>query len=278
MEELFTYLPLIAILCFGIFVQSAAGFAAGLLIVPAMLWCGYKLPEAQVSLLVATIPQNLWGVWSFKDQISVRQTVWPGAGRLAFLPLGIITLSSLEAFSPVTLRQVVGGFVLVATLGIMFFRPQPRENLHYGWGLLAFPVSGFLQGLVGMGGPAMVFWVQAHDWSTRQSRGFLFAMYLISIVPALGILYCVFPDRVVRPGLVTAAMIPLLLVATYGGLRLGTWLGRHRLRKVTLSLLLVVGAAGLAAPLIKPIGKIESELQPMSPENSNQPGTPDADR
>ncbi len=252
METLLEQWPLAMILCVGIFVQSAAGFAAGLLIVPALLWFGYLIPESQTLLLVATIPQNIWGVWTFRRSISVRQVAYPGLLRLVFLPPGVWLLGQLEAFPVVVLRQFVGGVVIAVTLAVLLFRPTPRKRLHPVWSWVAFPASGFLQGLVGMGGPAMVFWVQAHDWGTKQSRGFLFAMYLISIAPALWILYLFFGDRVIAPALIASALIPLLLVVTYLGLHFGTWLGRRRLRRVTLVLLLLLGASGLAAPWLTP--------------------------
>lgn len=250
MAESYSLIALALILCVGIFVQAAAGFAAGLLIVPAMLWCGYSIPEAQTSLLVATIPQNLWGVWSLRDALPARSIAWPATARLIFLPLGILVLQQLESYSIITLRQIVGGVVLLVTLAIIWFHPHPRARIHPGWSWLAFPVSGFLQGLVGMGGPAMVFWVQAHDWDTRRMRSFLFAMYLVSLAPALAILYGVFGERIVRPGVIATLLIPVLLLVTLAGLRFGTWLGQRRLRRVTLGLLLLMGIAGLAAPLL----------------------------
>ena len=76
-----------------------------------------------------------------------------------------------------------------------------------------------MQGVVGMGGPAMVFWVQAHDWGTRRSRGFLFAMYLSSLLPALTILGLVFGASVFKAGIISALTIPLLLYITQLGLR-----------------------------------------------------------
>lgn len=252
MDDLLTHLPLVVILCVGIFVQSAAGFAAGLLIVPSLLWFDYSIPEAQSSLLVATIPQNAWGIWHLRDSISMRQVAAPGVTRLLFFPLGVLVLQAMESFEVATIRQVVGGFVLAATLAIMLFRPRPRESLHPFWACLAFPISGFCQGLVGMGGPPMVFWVQAHDWGTRRMRAFLFAMYLMSIVPALAILYCFFGDRIVWPGLIAGLLTPLLWLVTLAGLRLGTRLGRRRLRRVSLVLLLLIGVAGLASPLLTP--------------------------
>lgn len=241
---------LVAVLSIGIFVQSAAGFAAGLLIIPAMLWGGFSIPEAQASLIVATIPQNTWGVWSFRDAAEPRRLIWPGAARLLFLPVGIASLTWLESFSVVTLRQMVGVMVLIATLVTIGVRPTPRQYVHPGWGWLAFPLSGFFQGLVGMGGPPMVLWVQAHDWDTRQSRVFLFAMYLISIIPALLVLFLFFGDRIVPVSLGTIAIIPWLLVVTWLGLKAGTALGQERLRRVTYGLLLLTGGAGIAAPWI----------------------------
>lgn len=247
MEFVQDVLPLACIVCIGIFIQSAAGFAAGLLIVPAMLYCGYTVPEAQSSLLVATIPQNLWGVWSFREHLEPRTLVGPGIGRLALLPIGVATLYQLESLSILTVRQIVGAIVLVVTLAIIWFHPQPRERLHPAWSWLAFPLSGFLQGLVGMGGPAMVFWVQAHDWDTRKMRAFLFAMYTISLVPAMIILYSVFGNRVIRPGLITLALMPLLLAMTCWGLKVGTEMGARRLRRITIMLLIGISAAGIFA-------------------------------
>jgi uncharacterized membrane protein YfcA len=154
----------------------------------------------------------------------------------------------LESLSIVTLRQIVGGVVLAVTISIILFRPTPRHRVHPAWAAIAFPLSGFLQGIVGMGGPPMVFWVQAHDWGTRQMRAFMFAMYLMSIAPAIAVLYAFFGNRVVEPAVVASLALPLLLFSTALGLRLGTWLGRHRLRKVTLTLLVVIGLAGLASP------------------------------
>lgn len=251
MDVVLSVLPLAIILSIGIFVQSTAGFAAGLLIVPSLLWFGYTIPAAQCSLLVATIPQNIWGVWTLRESITTRQVIWPGLGRMLFFPLGVWVLSEMESLPVETIRQIVGAFVLVATLAIMIVRPKPKARLNPIWAFLAFPVSGFCQGVVGMGGPVMVFWVQAHDWGTKESRAFLFSMYLISILPALIVLYHFFGNQIVRDGLVAAAMIPLLLLVTFCGLSFGTRLGRERLRRISLALLLLIGLVSLASPLFQ---------------------------
>ncbi|WP_182870619.1 sulfite exporter TauE/SafE family protein [Rhodopirellula sp. JC639] len=250
---LFPWLTITLVLSVGIFVQAAAGFAAGMLIVPTLLWLGYLIPEAGIALLVATIPQNIAGVYALRDSIQAKTILWPGIGRVAFFPLGILALIAIEeSFPLVRIRQIVGGVVLAATLATILYHPVPKAKLSPIWAWIAFPISGFLQGLVGMGGPAMVFWVSAHDWNTRQIRGFLFAMYLISLAPGIAMLFAFFGDRLVVPALHACASIPVLLLATSLGLKFGNWLGRTRLRGVTLGLLFLMGILGLAAPWIRP--------------------------
>lgn len=247
MEE---FVSLALILSLGIFVQASAGFAAGLIIIPILLWSGFSIPAAQASMLVATIPQNCWGVWSFRESIPVRRVAWPGVGRVLFLPIGCLVLVKLQEFPIDQIKQVVGAVVLTVTIAIIFFKPKRRQELHPGWAMVTFPISGFFQGLVGMGGPPMVFWVQAHDWSTREVRGFLFAMYLISIIPALSVLYYFFGTEIVDPALMAAATIPVLLLVTVVGLKFGDWLGREKLRRVTYALLFLIGLAGIASPYL----------------------------
>ena len=60
-ETVLSLIPFAAILCAGIFVQAAAGFAAGLLIVPALLWCGYSIPAAQCALAGGYYPAEHLG-------------------------------------------------------------------------------------------------------------------------------------------------------------------------------------------------------------------------
>ena len=224
-----------------------------MLIIPTLLWMGYLIPEASVALLVATVPQNLFGVYALRDSIDRRTIFWPGIARVVFFPLGIIVLVAIEQMFPVVrIRQIVGAVVLTATLSTMLYRPVPRERISPIWAWIAFPISGFLQGLVGMGGPAMVFWVTAHDWSARKIRAFLFSMYLISLPPAFVVMFAFFGERLVNPAFIATTAIPILLLVTYGGLQFGNWLGRRRLRRVTLGLLIFVGLVGLAAPWIRP--------------------------
>ena len=248
MFDLATFITLALVLTLGMFVQSASGFAAGLLTMSTLVWLGYPIPEAQIALLIATIPQNLWGVWALRDVIEPARLAWPAVGRLSFLPVGIATLWWMESLPPERIKQVVGGLMLTITLVIILFRVRPRPKLHPIWAWIAFPASGFLQGLVGMGGPAMVLWVQAHDWDTRRSRGFLFALYLVSLFPAMVLIGWTFGQRVGPVATMSLMLIPLLLWVSSQGLKVGTWLGRRRLRVLTMGMLLFVAVMSRVSP------------------------------
>ena len=96
----------------------------------------------------------------------------------------------------------------------------------------------------------MVLWVQAHDWGTERIRAFLFVMYLLSIPPIMGLLYFAFGNRITSSVVKAFLILPLLVGVTWLGLRFGSWLGRQRLRRITMGLLLIIGAIGLFAPLV----------------------------
>ena len=241
------------IMCLGIFTQAATGFAAGLVIMPLMLWAGHGIPEAQAAVLTATIPQNLLGVYRFRKTQTWRQLVLPATLRLVWMPVGVATLYALDSSPVFLLRQVVGAVVVGCVLMLLVLRPQPKEQIHIGWAWLAFSCSGFFAGCTGTGGPFMVLWVQAHNWSTERSRAFLFTMYLLSIPVILALLYIAFGDRITRSVTSALLLIPLLLAVSWVGLKLGSWLGRERLRKITLAILLVIGGVSLFAPLISKV-------------------------
>lgn len=244
-------LPFAAVVCAGIFVQSATGFAGGLVIIPLMLWAGHGVPEAQTAMLTATIPQNLLGIFQFRDTIDVRELALPAMLRFTAMPVGVATLYYVESLPIDAVRQLVGAVVIGCVLLLMLTSPQPRPKVAIQWTLLAFLSSGYFVGLTGTGGPMMVLWVQAHEWNTRKSRSFLFVMYLLSIPPILFMLWFTFGDRVTRAFFSAISLIPLLLLVTRIGLQVGTWLGRERLRRVTMWLLLVIGFMGLLSPLFR---------------------------
>jgi len=240
-----------AIVSVGVFIQSAAAFAAGLVIIPLMAYAGYGLPEGQTVMLVATIPQNILGLYQFRQRLDFRELAVPAALRTVAFPLGLAGLYFVDGLPLSLVKQVMGGVILLCVALLCLMKPNKSEKIHIGWTSLAFLSSGFFAGLTGTGGPMMVLWVQAHRWSTERTRAFLFAMYLIYTGPALVILWWTFGNRIVDAITSVIVLSPFLLLFSNLGLRFGTWLGRARLRQLTMLLLCIIGLAGLLSPIFK---------------------------
>lgn len=235
------------IVSLGIFTQSAAGFAAGLLIIPLMGYAGYGIPEGQTVLLVATIPQNILGLHRFRASLSVGELSLPLALRFAGLPIGFALLCLLDTLPLPQIRRALGAIILLCVALLCLIQPKAEQKIPIGLTWLAFLSSGFFAGLTGTGGPMMVLWVQSHRWSTEKSRAFLFSMYLAHTAPALALLAWQFGDRVLTAVVSIAILLPLLLLVSNVGLTFGTWLGRSRLRGITLAMLLLIGLLGICS-------------------------------
>ena len=228
----------------GLFVQSAAGFAAGLIIIPLMGYAGYGIPEGQTVLLVATIPQNVLGVARFRKSIDFRDLAFPTALRFVGLPVGFAVLCFVDTLPLLQIRRLLGMIIVMCVIILCWSKPK-EQKVGIGWTVATFFTSGFFAGLTGTGGPMMVAWVQAHRWTTEKTRAFLFGMYLLYTGPALMLLWWKFGERMWAALWSVTVALPVLLLVSSVGLTWGSWLGRNRLRRLTLVLLCLIGLLGL---------------------------------
>ena len=96
----------------------------------------------------------------------------------------------------------------------------------------------------------MVFWVIAHRWPPRKSRGFLFFVFLTGIPPHLGALLAIYGSDLlagVAYGLLT---LPVVLIGTFVGLQLGNKLSRDRLRRCSYAVLTLVAITAITEPFV----------------------------
>ena len=175
----------VLILALSAMLQATAGFGAALLGLPLLLWAGNSLVEAQVILLGAMLPQNLYACWRLRRSIDYREVAVPALIRLLALPLGVAGLVLLMNLPKQMIGQFVGGVILLA-IGLQSFAGRRWESgRRWPWMLLTFGGSGVLQGLTGTGGPPMVLWVYGQRFTIDRARAFLFAIYVVGFFPRL---------------------------------------------------------------------------------------------
>lgn len=238
----------IFILALSALLQSTAGFGAALFGLPLLLWAGNSLVESQLLILAAMLPQNIFAYWRLRHHVNLRELALPAAIRIVTLPLGVAALSQLMTYSTQTIGQVVGIVILVA-IGMQSLAGMDWKNAkHWSWLLVTFGGSGFLQGLMGTGGPPMVLWVHGQRYGIDRARAFLFAVYVIGFVPQALLLRWTFGELFWRPIAVAIVALPFVLAASELGLQLGRFLGDGRMRRLTYLVLFALGLIAIMRP------------------------------
>jgi uncharacterized membrane protein YfcA len=211
---------------------------------------GLKLPEAVAVSIFCGIPQNLTGCWQLRKEIPWGRTLRPIAIRTLFLPLGILALHSLDESLRWTIDPTVG-VVMLGLLGLLLFvHPEHKPEFPVKWEVLTCSVSGFLVGFCGMGGPTLVVWTLAHDWSATKTRGFLFAVYAANLLPQLAIIAFVWGDDLARAFAFGLLGVPLSYAGMLLGLYVSRWISKKTLRRIAYGTILVTALLSIAQPVL----------------------------
>ncbi|MEM1416303.1 MAG: sulfite exporter TauE/SafE family protein [Myxococcota bacterium] len=239
-----------AVLGFGATVQSAIGFGMGLVSIPLLVWLGHPLPHAVALVIGASLFQTAYGTWLMRRHVVWRRTFVLGAFQAVGALAGIAGMALLVGTSDATVKQGVGAMVLAALLAQLAFRPAPRERLPFVWLGVAGLLAGFFGGLVGMGGPPLVFYALAHRWERDVTRAFLWSQFCLAMPVVTALLSAQFGTGVLRFVGIGASMVPVLFV----GVRLGLYLTRHWspevLRRAGLAMLFAIALMSLVRPLL----------------------------
>lgn len=237
------------ILAGGCFIQSAVGFGFGLFVMPLFaLVTALPLPNAIGLMAAAGTFQALLAVHHLR-----RHAGWKAMGPLLLcgilgLQLGVWLLSLLQGLEKEIIQQAVG-VILLSLLAIQYLLDiEPRERVGFWWGVAAFSASGVLSGLVGMGGPFVVLWAWAHKWPAQRIRATILIVITVLIPFQLVFLVRQFGRPVVACILFGGVFVPVALLGTWIGLRVGNRVPRSTLRNITLFILLGIAGASIVKP------------------------------
>jgi uncharacterized membrane protein YfcA len=247
--ELFIAIAIVVVL--GSTLQSAAGFAFGMFAIPLLIILGSESYEAIAIISICGAVQTVLGSIALRHHIHWRQVGGMIALAGACLPIGVWAQGELNEICSVgTIRQVFGGIVLAALIAQWTFRVEPREKLHWFWGVGATGLGGFMAGLAGMGGPPVVLWIMAHRWSNPRSRATLWMLFTGLTPFQLFFLHQRFGEPVLGAIGDGAMLAPFVLLGLVPGLWLGARISKRRLRWVSYGILLAISAYAIVQPLI----------------------------
>ncbi|WP_020590897.1 TSUP family transporter [Kiloniella laminariae] len=245
-------LPAIALILFiASLIQGAVGFAFGLFALTFLTLLGLELTTSVPLLLTSGLAQLLVGVIKLRDHIQYPPLIKGTAIRYITLPLGIIALGYLTStIDKSQIEQLVGALIFLIVLTQIIIRPAPQQNLHAFWTWLAFSASGFIAGMIAVGGPPIVLWVMAHEWTNRQIRSFLFASFLTTVPVNAVVLYLVLGDEILTPMFYGLAFSPLIALGSHLGVKIGHAFSTERLRSIAFGILAISSVSSIAGPLL----------------------------
>jgi uncharacterized membrane protein YfcA len=237
------------VICIGGIMQSAIGFAYALFAIPLMVWMGVPLPKTIVIVSTCSCIQSAFGARQLRAEVPWSQAGAAIAMRVAGVFVCLALLKRLALLKPDDVRLVVGCIICLLVGIQLLFRVRPAEKVHPAWGVLAFSTSGFLTGISGMGGPPLVIWAMAHDWSGEKIRAFLFVVYMASTPVQVLLLYLAFGADMLRGAAVGLLLAPVVYLGTAVGLPLGKRIPRPAFRKLAYGVLVTI-ALGSVLPRI----------------------------
>ncbi len=247
-----TFIYIGIVVACGAMIQGAIGFAFGIFSIPILVAIGLPLEEAITLVLGLVVVQTLSSLWVNRTAIPWPDVLEISIPRFLAVVLGIYLLHVVkERWSPSAIKQMIGACLLLIVGVQIWFRPTPRAHLHRGWTWLAGTVSGLMAGLVGMGGPAVVLWVVAHDWDSKKSRTLMWCTFSILVPWQIAVAYHRFGMPVLRSALIGVAYIPVVFIATSIGTQLGNRMSPANLRKIAYVILIGVGFVSIFGPILQ---------------------------
>lgn len=223
----------------GLF-QGTVAFGFGLLVVPLLMMLSLPVPVVLALSAACTAVQSASGVHHLREDVPWKDVWMSMIIRLLTMLLGIWILH-LMVKSPVDrIKFWVGTVVLLMVLVQAVWQPKPRPKLNAGWNVTAFLASGFTLGLCSMGGPPLVLWVMAHDWTTGRTRAFLFAAFMFMVPFQLAALWWTFGDDVLRGIVLGLTLSPFVLLGSMLGLRIGSRFSKPVLRRAAFTVLVAI--------------------------------------
>jgi len=226
-------------------VQAAAGFGFALLALPVILRVDVPLQEAVVFTVIVQVWQQASNLYNVRTEVKLRPLLPVMVLGVVFIGLGVFFQRNIVTLDQTLVRQCLGVLILAMLVLMWLWKPKHHKTLHAGWGVLTGACAGTLSGIASIPGPPIGFWVMAHDWSNKRSRGAMWAIFLTFTPCLFAILWFTYGSDLLKTAVPALLFIPLAQVASMIGLRLGHSFSKERIRRVAWVLLLLTAVSAI---------------------------------
>jgi uncharacterized protein len=232
-------------LILGSIIQSSSGFGFGLFVIPILLFFGFSLAPTVIIVIIASAIQKITAVKSLKQHLDWQEMAPFIAIGIIGLPFGIFAMSRVSAMNQPVVKQVIGFVVLVMLVLQWKGTIKAHDFVPKLWGYIAGFFSGVLNGFANIGGPPLVLWTLAHQWSNQKMRGTIIAFSLIFVPFQLALMLITFGAVIFPPIIKALILSPAVLLGTWIGLKIGEKISQAHLRIYMQALLLFIAVSSV---------------------------------
>ena len=165
----------------GSYVQSASGFAMGLIVLA--ITAATHAVEIVTITAVTSLLALLNVILALRGQLSnIQRRAWAllCLGQLPAIWVGVALLGALAADALRVLETILGCFVVAGSLS-MLLRPEVKQTLSPGWAWIAGGgAAGILGGLFSASGPVMGWFMYRQPLPVAAIRATLLACFAIT--------------------------------------------------------------------------------------------------
>lgn len=242
----------LGILLLSVALQSLVGFGLGMVSIPLLLCQGLSLSHAVFLGLSVSLFSSLVAWRRMGDDLPWRSSAIASGYRVVGLLPGLLLANVTASFSPAALKAVIGAVVglgvlaqLVKLLGkgkVVAEGTPPSARL----APFAFLASGVLTGWMGMGGPPLVLWQLTGRASARETRGFLFGVYVFTLPCQLAWMFWSDPAGISSLFPTLLLSLPLSWMVCDKTLDIGDRISSSRLQWLSLVFLAMIALRSIA--------------------------------
>jgi hypothetical protein len=265
-----TYVFVVLIIFFCGYIQTIAGFAFSLISVPALLLCGFNLPDAVVLTIVCSASQKVMLVWHCRKDVAWKTLFLITPWAILGLAAGVLILKKLSSVPPDTIKQIFGAIIILTVALKIFAKVKPREKVSTFSGCVVAAISGISHGFANIGGPPIVLWALAHKWSKDRLRSFVPCFVILLLPVQIIFMLIAFGSHILIDFAGGLLYIPVILLAFWLGNITSKRMSIERVRFIISLLLLITGVAYIIMPFAKKLFAPQEQKTPKIENKASQ--------
>ncbi|MBU9788808.1 sulfite exporter TauE/SafE family protein [Lentilactobacillus sp. IMAU92037] len=218
-------------------VQGVTGFGSAIVL---MVFLPTILPipqSAGVASLIMSV-SNIMLAWRYRRSLSFKRIIWP---FLVYASVAFVALKLVSSIDVHLLKSMLGGLLVALSLYFLLIKSGGRKHYPIYVAIIFMVVSGFFNGLFGIGGPLMALYFLSLADTKEAYLAYIQTFFLIDQLYVTSVRF--------YDGILGTNDIPFILIGIVGGV-VGTMIANRitahmNIQMIQKCVFVLIGISGL---------------------------------